>query len=177
VRPVLVFDGDCSFCRIWIGYWKKLTGDKVEYVPYQTDAGRFPDTPVSEFQKAVQLFEGGARYSGAEVVFHLLAFRPGNAWALWLYQIVPGVSAITEALYRFIAAHRNAGYRVTRALWGSQVEPPQYTIASSLFARAIALIYLFAFVSFGRQVRGLIGAQGIQPVTEFFTEVMRQIGS
>jgi predicted DCC family thiol-disulfide oxidoreductase YuxK len=175
-RPVLVFDGDCSFCRIWVGYWKELTGDKVEYVPYQTDAGRFPDVPVSEFQKAVQLFEGGSRYSGAEAVFHLLASRPATAWALWLYQLVPGVALITEALYRFIAAHRNAAYSVTRALWGKQVRPPQYTVASSLFARAIALIYLFAFASFGRQVRGLIGAQGIQPVTEFFTEVLRQLG-
>ncbi len=175
-RPVLVFDGDCSFCRIWVGYWRKLTGDRVEYVPYQSDAGRFPDVPVSDFQKAVQFFEGGRRYSAAEAVFHLAASRPDGRWALWLYQLVPGVGAIAEVLYRFIAAHRNAGYRVTRVLWGSQVEPPAYTIASSLFARAIALIYLIAFASFGRQVRGLIGAQGVQPVTEFFAEVVRQLG-
>ncbi len=175
-RPLLVFDGDCSFCRIWIGYWKKLTGDKVEYVPYQTDAGRFPHVPFSEFQKAVQLFEGDAHYSGAEAVFRLISVRPGCGWALSMYQLVPGVALITEALYRFIAAHRNLGYRVTLCLWGPQVEPARYTIASSLFARAIALIYLVAFVSFGRQVRGLIGAQGIQPVTEFFAEVMRQLG-
>src|SRR5579863_8279813 len=128
-RPVLVFDGDCSFCRIWVGYWKELTGDKVEYVPYQTDAGRFADVPVSEFQKAVQLFDGSSRYSGAEAVFHLLASRPASAWALWLYQLVPGVALITEALYRFIATHRNAAYGVTRALWGKQVRPPQYTVA------------------------------------------------
>jgi predicted DCC family thiol-disulfide oxidoreductase YuxK len=173
---VLVFDGDCSFCRIWIGYWKELTGDKIEYVPYQTDAGRFPDIPVSEFQKAVQLFDGEAHYAGAEAVFHLLASRPDCRWALWIYRHVPGIAPIAEALYRFIAAHRNAGYRVTQALWGRRVEPPTYTIACSWFARAIALIYLFAFVSFGRQVRGLIGADGIQPVTEFFTEVIRQLG-
>jgi len=175
-RPVLVFDGDCSFCRIWVGYWRSLTGDRVEYVPYQTDAGRFPDVPVPEFRKAVQLFEGGSHYSGAEAVFHLFASRPGGAWALWLYRHIPGAAPASEALYRFVAAHRNAGYSVTRTLWGSHVEPAAYTIASSLFARAIALIYLFAFVSFGRQVRGLIGAQGIQPVTEFFAEVVRQLG-
>ena len=175
-RPVLVFDGDCSFCRIWVGYWQHLTGERVEYVPYQTDAGRFPAVPVSEFQKAVQLFEGGSRCHGAEAVCHLLASRANGVWALWMYQNVPGVGLITEALYSFIAAHRNAGYRVTRALWGTQVEPPAYTIASSLFARVIALIYLIAFVSFGRQARGLIGAQGIQPATEFFTAVTRQLG-
>jgi predicted DCC family thiol-disulfide oxidoreductase YuxK len=173
VRPVLVFDGDCSFCRLWVGYWKSLTGDRVEYVPYQTDAGRFPNVPVSEFRKAVQLFEGESHYSGAEAVFHLLPSAP----PLWAYQHIPGMAAVSEALYRFIAVHRNAGYLLTRLFWGSHVEPPKYTIASSLFARAIALIYLIAFVSFGRQVRGLIGSQGIQPVTEFFTEVTRQFGS
>jgi lipase maturation factor 1 len=176
-RPVLVFDGDCSLCRIWVGYSQSLTGDRVEYVPYQTAGGRFPDVPVSEFQKAVQFFEGGSRYSGAQAVSHLVSSRPGGGWAPWMYQNVPGAGSIAEALYRFIAAHRNAGYMVTRALWGSRVEPPSYIIASSLFARAIALIYLIAFVSFGRQVRGLIGAQGIQPVTEFFSEVVRQFGS
>ena len=175
-RPVLVFDGHCSFCRIWVGYWQSLTGDRVEYVPYQTDAGRFPDVPVSEFQKAVHLFKGGSRYSGAEAVSQLVACRPRGDWAPWIYKNVPGLGPITEALYRFIAAHRDAGYQITRALWGSKVEPAAYTIASSLFARAIALIYLIAFVSFGRQVRGLIGSQGIQPVTEFFNAVVRQLG-
>ena len=142
----------------------------------QSDAARFPDVPIADFQKAVQFFENGRHYSGAEAVFHLLASRPDCAWALWIYNRIPGVATLTEALYRFIAAHRNAGYLVTRALWGTQVEPARYTIASSLFARAIALIYLIAFVSFGRQVRGLIGAQGIQPVSEFFAQVTRQIG-
>lgn len=175
-RPVLVFDGDCSFCRIWIDYWKALTGDRVEYVPYQTAAPRFPEVPVSAFRKSVQLFEDGRRYSAAEAAFRLAAMRPGVQWPLWIYRHVPGAAAVTEALYRFVAAHRNAGYRVTRALWGRQVEPPAYTIATSLFARAIALVYLIAFASFGWQVRGLIGAQGIQPVTEFFAEVMRQYG-
>ena len=53
---------------------------------------------------------------------------------------------------------------------------PTYNVAAWFFARAIALIYLIAFISFGRQVRGLIGAQGIQPITEFLTEVTRQFG-
>jgi predicted DCC family thiol-disulfide oxidoreductase YuxK len=175
-RPTLVFDGDCSFCRIWVGYWRNLTGDRVEYAPYQTAAPRFPDVPVSDFRQAVQFFDGNQHYAAAEAVFRLLATRPGAGWPLRIYQSVPGVAAITEAIYRFIAAHRNTGYWLTRRLWGTQVVPAQYTIASSIFARLIALIYLIAFVSFGRQVRGLIGAQGIQPITEFFGEVVRQLG-
>lgn len=178
-KSVLVFDGDCSFCKIWTSYWKSLTGDRVEYAPYQTAARRFPGVPLSEFQRAVQYFEGGARYSGAEAVFHLMASLRTGLWnlPLWLYLHLPGFAAIAEWKYRFIAAHRNTGYRITVALWGKRVVHPTYNVASWVFARVFALIYLVAFVSFGRQVRGLIGAQGIQPITEFLSEVLRQFGS
>jgi predicted DCC family thiol-disulfide oxidoreductase YuxK len=178
-KPLLVFDGDCSFCKIWVGYWQSVTGSRVEYEAYQKAADNFPEIPRSDFQRAVQYFEGDKRYSAAEAVFHLMASVPGGLWnlPLWLYLRLPGFAAITEWLYRMVAAHRNAGYRITRALWGKRVERSTYTTASSLFARAIALIYLVAFISFGRQVRGLIGAQGIQPVVEFLAEVSKQFGT
>jgi hypothetical protein len=54
-RPILVFDGDCSFCRAWVEYWKQNTADRVFYAPYQQIGDRFPDIPHHEFAKAVQL--------------------------------------------------------------------------------------------------------------------------
>lgn len=176
-RPVLVFDGDCSFCRAWAGYAKALTGERVEYVPYQTAAARFPETPLSAFQKSVHFFENGRHYTAAEAAFRLAATNPGVRWPLWIYQHVPGAAPIAEALYRLTAAHRSVGYRATLALWGRNPQPATYSIATKLFLRAIALVYLIAFASFGWQVRGLIGAQGIQPVTEYFAELNRQFGS
>ena len=176
--PTLVFDGDCSFCRMWVGYWRLLTGDRVEYVPYQSvAASRFPDVPLEDFRRSVQFFSDNGHSSGAEAVFNLLAKGAKARWPLWVYRHVPGVAPLTEAAYRLIAANRNAGYKITRALWGKTVEPPSYSTASGIFARVIALVYLIALASFGRQVRGLIGEQGIQPVTEFFSEVTRQFGS
>ncbi len=162
---------------MWVGYWQALTGDRVEYTPYQTGAKRFPETPLEDFRQAVQLFDRGRRYSGAEAVFQLLATRPGWGWALWCYQRVPGVAFLARLLYGLVAAHRNAGDRLTRALWGPNPRPATYNTAASIFARAIALIYLIAFASFGKQVRGLIGEQGVQPVTEFFAEMVREFGS
>ncbi len=161
---------------MWVGYWKELTGDRVEYLPYQTAGKRFASVSFADFRQAVQLFEGERRSGGAEAVFHLLAHYAGATWPLWIYRHIPGIAPLTQALYRFIAAHRTLGYRVTRALWGRNPVPATWNTASSYFARAIGLIYLVAFVSFGRQVRGLIGSQGIQPVTEFFSEVIRQLG-
>ena len=162
---------------MWVDYWNGLTGDRVEFAPWQTAAGRFPDVPRSDFQKAVQYFENGTRCQGAEAVFHLLASVPGWRWTLWPYRHIPGLVALTEWLYALVAGHRNAGYKVTRALWGKRVEKPSHRIASSLFSRALALIYCIAFVSFGLQIRGLIGAQGILPVTEFLAEVTQQLGA
>lgn len=162
---------------MWVDYWSGLTGDRVEYAPWQTAAGRFPDVPRSDFQKAVQYFENGQRYQGAEAVFHLLASVPGWRWTLWPYQHIPGLAALAEWLYALVAGHRSAGYKVTRALWGTSVEKPSYIIASSIFSRTLALIYCIAFVSFGLQLRGLIGAQGILPVTEFLGEVTEQLGT
>lgn len=176
-KPVLVYDGDCAFCRMWVDYWQALTRERVEYASWQTAAEGFADVPRSDFQRAVQYFADGRRYSAAEAVFRLMATVGGfRRIPLWLYLHVPGFAAAAEFLYRFVAAHRNAGYRVTRLLWGKRVQPASYKIASSLFARLISLIYMIAFISFGRQARGLIGQQGIQPVSEFLGQVSQQFG-
>lgn len=83
-RPILVFDGDCSFCRAWVEYWKQITADRVFYVRYQETGDRFPDIPDHEFAKAVELvLPSGVRFSGAHAVFQLLAAQPGKGFLLW----------------------------------------------------------------------------------------------
>ncbi len=79
-RPTLVFDGDCGFCRYWIARWRRVTGDLVEYAPYQEVAGYYPEIPVESFAKSVQLIlpDGGVT-SGAEAVFGALATAPARA--------------------------------------------------------------------------------------------------
>ncbi len=162
---ILLFDGDCSFCRLWVGYWQSLTGDSVDYVPYQTGAKRH-SVAVEDCKKAVQLIEGDNRYSGAEAVFQLT-----GGWCPRVYALLP---AFFEFLYRFVASHRDLGYKVTRVLWGGHVKPSTYERSSALFARGIALMYLIAFVSMGRQIRGLIGDNGILPVIQYLPLVAKQ---
>jgi hypothetical protein len=45
------------------------------------------------------------------------------------------------------------------------------------FSRALAVVYAIAFVSFGVQVKGLIGSRGILPAGSFLEAVHRQLGS
>ncbi len=176
MKPLVVFDGDCGFCRAWIEYWKEVSGERVEYVPFQQVAAQFPEVPREQFEQAVQIFlPGGERRSGAHAAFTALAIG-GKTWPLWAYEHVPLLAPATEAAYRTIAQHRNAGYKVTKLLWGIPVRKETYGLAAELFLRALGLIYLVAFVSFGVQAPGLIGSHGIYPVAETIATVHRYYG-
>jgi predicted DCC family thiol-disulfide oxidoreductase YuxK len=166
--PNLVFDGDCSFCRAWVEYWKQVTGNRVTYVPYQELGDRFPDIPRDEFAAAVQLImPNGRAFSGAHAVFQLLALVPGKSSLLWLYKRVPGFSLLATSAYAFIARHRSVAYEITKYLWGVPLEPETFGYASGIFLRLLGLIYFIAFLSFGVQARGLIGSNGILPAAEY----------
>jgi predicted DCC family thiol-disulfide oxidoreductase YuxK len=176
--PLLIYDGDCGFCIYWVRYWQKLTGDRVAYAPYQEVAGQFPEIPVAAFQRAVQyIAPDGKIASGAEAALLALSHASGKGFWLKLYRRVPGFAAIAEAMYAFVASHRAALYRPCLWLWGRDYEPPRFELVSWLFIRAIGLIYLTAFVSFGVQALGLIGSHGILPLSEFTDAVRSELGS
>jgi len=171
-KPLLVFDGNCGFCRLWIDRWKHLTGDRVDYSPFQEAAGRFPNIPLEQFRSAVQLIEpSGAVTSGAQAVFRLLTYAQGKSWPNWLYNHAPGFAPLSEACYRFVAKHRPLLYRLSRLLWGSHFERPSYELLRRLFLRILAIIYLIAFLSLGVQVRGLVGSRGILPTSNLLEAV------
>jgi len=176
--PLLVFDGDCTFCRTWIGYWKRLTGDAVAYEPYQQAAERFPQVPRENFKRAVQLIlPNGHVLSAAHAVFRSLAVVPGYAWLLWAYLHIPGFAAATEWSYRRIAVNRSFCYHATVFLWGKHPEPAAYEIPVRWFFRSLGVIYLIAFLSLAVQITGLIGAHGILPAERFMAAVRENYGA
>jgi predicted DCC family thiol-disulfide oxidoreductase YuxK len=120
---LLIFDGDCAFCRRWIARWKRTTGDAVDYAPFQSAdiAAKFPEIPRAQLESAVHLIEPDGRVTrAAEAVFRSLAVS--HPWPLRLYKNLPGFSAITELLYRIVAANRSLASWVTDRLWGRRVE-------------------------------------------------------
>jgi predicted DCC family thiol-disulfide oxidoreductase YuxK len=166
-RPRLVYDGDCGFCGYWARYWKKLTGDSIEYRPYQEVAAQYPTIPLADFQRAVQYIKPDGHYaSAAEASFLTLSHARGKGIWLALYRKLPGFAAISELAYAFIAARRPAFYRISLFLWGRDYGPPRHDLVSFLFLRLFGLIYLSAFISFGVQAQGLIGSHGILPLAE-----------
>ncbi len=177
-RPLAIFDGDCGFCRLWIGRWKTATGPGVDYAPSQEAALRFPEVPAEAFARAFQLVQpDGQVLEGAAAVFATLAAGPRGSVLAALYSRVPAFRMLAELAYRAVASHRSAASAVTRLLWGRSVEKPTYLAATALFVRILGLSYLAAFVSLWVQVDGLIGSRGILPVAPFLDWVRAQTGA
>lgn len=171
-RPLLLYDGDCRFCALWVRRWQQATGECVDYAPFQAPevAARFPELPAEQLAAAVHLIEpDGGVSPGAKAVFRVLAQNPRHArWQRW-YESSPGFARLAEAAYGFVAQHRALFSALTRLGWGRHVERPTFAVASGLFLRVLALIYLIAFASLGVQVKGLLGANGILPTEPFLS--------
>ena len=175
-KPVLIYDGDCGFCRRQVARWQTVTGDRVEYVP--SPEARFDNVPRERLEAAVVLvMPGGEVLDGAEAVFRALACAPGRGARLWAYRRLPGFAPAAEWVYRLIARHRRAASRLDRLVSGTDPAPSSYGLSRWLFLRLLGAIYLVAFVSLWVQVHGLIGADGILPVSDFLEAVAQRSGA
>ncbi len=177
-KPLLIWDGDCHFCKHWIERWREITGGKIDYATYQDFADRFPEIPRAQFERSVVFIDqNGKAFFAAEAVYRSLGCRSSRRWMAWSYDHVPGFAAVSEAAYKLIARHRGFGSAVTRLLWGNDVRPPTYFWARKWFLRALGFVYLIAFASLWVQVDGLIGANGIWPIKEVLPVAQAQLGS
>jgi predicted DCC family thiol-disulfide oxidoreductase YuxK len=177
-KPVCVYDGECAFCRRWVRRWQGITGDAVEFVPYQDAASRFPQIPIENFKRAAQLIEPDGRVSsGARAAFRILDLAQYRRWPLWAYDHAPGFAFLTNRAYRFIADHRRGFDKLDRIFIGSHDTPSTYFLSRWLFLRLLGIIYLIAYLSYWVQVDGLIGSRGILPVAPWLDAISKQIGA
>jgi len=172
----MIWDGECHFCRRWIERWREITGDQVNYETSQRVGDRFPEILSEQFLRSVVLIApDGAVFCGAEAVFRSLQCRASKKWMAWSYYHVPGFGPVSEAFYKFVSLNRRFASAMTRLLWGNDVRPPTYFAARRWFLRALGLIFLIAFVSLWVQIDGLIGSNGITPVSEFLSAARQQL--
>ncbi|HVF72454.1 MAG TPA: lipase maturation factor family protein [Chthoniobacterales bacterium] len=177
-RPLVLFDGDCRFCRRWIERWRLRTGDSVEYVPFQEVAERFPEIAREDLKRALHFIErDGTVYRGAEAVFRSRASSGQGTWALQAYERIPGAAPVAEGAYQLIARNRMLASVGTKWFWGHDVRPPTYRTSRDLFLRSLGGIYLVAFLSLWLQVDGLIGENGILPISQHLRFARERLGS
>lgn len=176
-KPLLIFDGDCGFCRRWVARGQSLTGDRVEYAPSQEVAAQFPKITAEQFKDAAWLIlPDGSALSGAAAILRALQEAPGRRWLYWAYQHVSGFAGASEVCYRWVAGHRKFLSTVTACFYGEQTARPTYKNATRIFLRLVGLVYLIAFWSAWSQVPGLLGHSGILPADEFLRAVSEHLG-
>ena len=177
-RPTLIYDGQCEFCSYWVSYWLALTQNGFEAKIYQDAAAAYPDIPLAQFTRQI-VFVGadGERAFGADAAFRILALPGGNRFWLWLYRHLPGYAALSERAYAFVSQRRGAAMRISRILWGPRRLPQTHRIATEVFLPLLALVYLAAFISFGTQIHGLIGHNGILPLARYLDAVHNYLGA
>ena len=163
--PVLIYDGNCGFCKTWIALWMRWSGQYVDYMPSQIAAPVFPQIPVGYYDESVVLvFPNGKFIRGADAVLQTLSLNPAAwFWKLLLsfYRSVPPFRWVTEKSYSVVARNRIPFSYLTYWLWGENVEPPSYGISRWIFLKFMAAIYFIAFSSLALQLPGLVGSHGI----------------
>jgi len=173
---VLVYDGDCAFCRYCVGYAAAVAGERVSFRPFQEAAVDYPEVPIEDFRASIQLFTPHGRSSGADAAFRVLALQARLAGWHWCYRHLPLFATLAEFVYRWTARHRSWALRAATFAFGGKLRPLDYGVTASIMTRAIGAIFLIAFISWSVQANGLIGADGILPLQDFFAAVARQLG-
>jgi predicted DCC family thiol-disulfide oxidoreductase YuxK len=171
-KPLLIYDGDCAFCQYCIDYARSATGSAIDYFPYQSVQQNYHQISEAQFRAAIYLVQADGSVSrGAGAAFQTLALGGHNRFWQYCYQHLPLFAALAERCYGWVSRHRDACYRACRLLFGNTPRAASLQLTAWLFLRLLALVYLAAFASFALQAQGLIGAEGILPVADFFRAV------
>lgn len=142
-KPLLIWDGNCSFCAYWVARWEMMTGDNIDYEPYQTAHNRIEDIRLRRFQEAARLIEpDGTVYNGAEAVYRSLTYGKGWGWLYTFYEMSGSFRALSDQGYQWIANNRSQGYRITKLLFGSNPYNRQHNWLLILIAAAVATTLL-----------------------------------
>ncbi len=109
-RPVLLYDGNCAFCRAWVGRIRRW--DRRSRLAFLPASERFsvPDLPTlsdDDVDAAMHLvLPDGRVLSGGRAVPELLRLLPGGGVPRLLFH-VPGIPWLAGAGYDWVARRRH----------------------------------------------------------------------
>jgi len=120
VKPIMVFDGNCGFCKYWIVKWKKLTEDSVEYIAYQEIGDRFLDIDIHHFKQAVRYIQTNGNIVNGPDAAYVTYFNQGKLKCLHNFYNKGGFfMRFSDWAYQYVADHRNLMFRISKSFFGS----------------------------------------------------------
>ncbi len=174
---ILIYDGDCGFCKYWVNWIKARAGNKIDYAPYQEVKEDYPEIKEKDFENAVQFVdENRVVYSAAGAIYKALTYSNTHGWLHWLYSYFSPFAWFSEFFYKIVARNRYFFSEITYLLVGESFTPSTYEFARVLFSQCLALVYLFAFSSFWVQAMGLIGSHGVMPASQILADFATNFG-
>jgi len=117
--PLLIWDGQCGFCKYWVTRLKLLTGNSVLYIPYQQIHDDIKEIPQKAFKKAIRMIgTDGKIYSGAGAAYKTLEQTSKWRFLISWYGKSSLFKSISDFVYRFVSNHRPSLFILTKALFG-----------------------------------------------------------
>jgi predicted DCC family thiol-disulfide oxidoreductase YuxK len=104
---VVIYDGNCEFCRAQVASIQRLDRKKeFEYVPFQVALERFPE--LGDCNLGMRLIDSdGKVYIGADGVYQIVCRLPRWRRIAWLYRL-PGLRWFLRMIYAWIVTHRRS---------------------------------------------------------------------
>lgn len=119
-QPLMVYDGQCGFCKYWVIKWEKITSNAIDYQPLQEIANGIKDIPRSTFKDAVQLINtNGKVYSGARAAYFSFFYVGKYRFLFSWYGQYAWFKKLSDWSYRFVASNRSNFYRLSVAMFGA----------------------------------------------------------
>ena len=120
VKPLMVYDGNCGFCKYWIVKWKKITKNTVEYAAYQKVERYFLDIETIHFREAVRYIElDGTIISGPDAAFITFSQQGKLRWLHQAYRKGGFFMRLCDLTYQLMANNRGLMFQISKALLGS----------------------------------------------------------
>lgn len=146
-KPLIVWDGNCGFCKYWILKWKVLTQDKIAFATYQEIVPQLEDMEEQTFRNAVQLImPDGTVYGGAAAAFKSMAIGANFNLFDTLYSQLALFRKVSDWGYQWIADHRPFMYKLSTFLFGKNPLRPSYGGVLSVALLALSGIGLRALL-------------------------------
>lgn len=111
-KPVVLFDGECNFCRSQIDLIRRMDGkDRLVMLSLHDPSvrERFPDLTKDQLMEQMWIVTAdGRRFGGAFAVRYLATILP-ILWPIMPLMYIPYSMHVWQPLYRFVARNR---YRI-----------------------------------------------------------------